>query len=78
MVIYISKGIITDEGTLLLSHLWGSIALAQVALHIIRISGLELHLICLTKCTHAMAIGILLAVYCILFLTMHNCASTHM
>ena len=35
MVIYITNGIITDWGTPLLSHLWGSIALAKVALHII-------------------------------------------
>ena len=35
----------------------GSIVLAQVALHIIWICGLELHSLCFKKCTHAMAMG---------------------
>ena len=42
---------------LLYTHLGGSITLAQVALHIIWIRGLELHSICFKKCTHAMAMG---------------------
>ena len=44
-------------GILLSSHLGGSIALAQVALHIMWICGLELSSICFKKCTHAMAMG---------------------
>ena len=57
MVIHITNGMITDGGTLLLSHLGGSKALVQVALHTIRICGLELHSICFKKCTHVMAVG---------------------
>ena len=57
MVIYITNDIITDWGNPSLSHLGSSIALAQIALYIIWICGLELHSICFKKCTHAMAIG---------------------
>ena len=45
------------EGTLLFSHLVASIALVQVALHIIWIYDLGLHSICFKKCTHAMSKG---------------------
>ena len=57
LVIYITNGIITGWGNLLIHLLGGSIDLAQVVLHSIWICGLELHSICFKKCIHAMAIG---------------------
>ena len=57
MVIYITIGVITDWGNPSFKSFGDSIALSQVALHIIGICGSELHSICFKKCTHTMTMG---------------------